>query len=231
MNRRRPCGEMMSSDHVACVFIIDAIPDDELHFVVRAQAIEVAPIHLLRLAAAGALHIENRYDLLGDACGAAMAAGFEQHRAAAIDQRLHERIDVLLQQRLAAGDLDERAVEAVDLLEHLIDRVLAALVKRVRRVAPRAAQVAGGEAHEDTRTPGVAGLALHRIEDLVNREQSFYYPVKEWATFASAPRVGIIRRAKVRGTACSTRRAGRSVREPISSTSSGSMPNTSIRSR
>ncbi len=41
-----------------------------------------------------------------------MAAGLEHHRAARGEQPLHQRIDVLLQQRLAAGDLDQRAADA-----------------------------------------------------------------------------------------------------------------------
>ena len=111
----------------------------------------------------------------GHARGAAMAAGFEQHGAAAIEQRLHQRIDVVLQQRLAAGDLDERTVEPLDLGKHLVERLLAPFVKGVRRVTPRAAQVAGGQAHEDARPAGVGGFALNRVEDLVNRQQSLYY--------------------------------------------------------
>ncbi len=47
----------------------------------------------------------------------AMAASFDEHGLAAIEQRLHQRIDVLLQQRLAAGDLDHVAAVALDLVE------------------------------------------------------------------------------------------------------------------
>ena len=43
------------------------------------------------------------------------------------------------------------------------------------RVAPPAAQVAGGEPDEHARLPGVARLALHRVEDFVDGYQSFYY--------------------------------------------------------
>ena len=51
--------------------------------------------------------------------GAAVAAGFEQHRPSAIEQRLHQRIHVLLQQRLTAGHLHERAAKCVDLGKHV----------------------------------------------------------------------------------------------------------------
>ena len=56
----------------------------------------------------------------GHAGGAAVTAGLEQHGLAALEQRLHQRIHVLLQQRLAAGDLDQRAVEPIDLAEHIV---------------------------------------------------------------------------------------------------------------
>ena len=45
-------------------------------------------------------------------------------------QALHQRVDVLLQQRLAAGDLDERAAVALPPRPDLVDRPLAALGRR-----------------------------------------------------------------------------------------------------
>ena len=94
---------------------------------------------------------------------------------AAVDERLHERIHLLLQQRLAAGDLDEGTVRAVDLRKHLVQRLLAPLVEGVRRVTPRAAQVAGGQPDKDARPAGVGRLPLNRVEDFVDRQQSSYY--------------------------------------------------------
>src|SRR5712691_7115535 len=41
MNRGRPMREIMPADHVARVLVVLAILDDELHFVVRPQSIEV----------------------------------------------------------------------------------------------------------------------------------------------------------------------------------------------
>src|SRR6185503_12775094 len=45
--------------------------------------------------------------------------------------------------------------------------------------APRAAEIARGEPDEHARLPGVARLALHRIEDFVNGYQSPYYRREE----------------------------------------------------
>ncbi len=87
-----------------------------------------------------------------------------------VEQPLHQRIDVGLQQRLAAGHLDDRAAARLDIGHHLVHAHLAALVEGVRRVAPAAAQVAGRQAHEDARPAGVGRLALDRVEDLVDRE-------------------------------------------------------------
>src|SRR5882672_11221272 len=101
-----------------------------------------------------------------------MAAGFEEDRPSTFEQPLHQRIHVLLQQRLAAGDLDERAGERLHLLQNLFEGTFGALVERVRRVTPRAPEIARGEADEDTRAPGVARLALDRVEDLVDSQHA-----------------------------------------------------------
>ena len=59
-------GEIAIADDVARVLVVGAVLDDELHLVVRPQAIEVRPVHPVRFAAAGTLHVENR-DHLGPA--------------------------------------------------------------------------------------------------------------------------------------------------------------------
>ena len=231
--------EVVARDDVARVLVVLAILDDELHLVVRAQPVEVAPVVPLGLAAARALHVENGDDLGGHALGAAVSAGLEQHRAAALEQRLHQRVHVLLQQRLAAGDLDERTVVPLDLGEHCRQRTLVAFVERVRRVAPRAAQVARGEPDEDARPARVGRLALDRVENLVNRQQSLLLSTTTEASGSgpgcmsveSARRAGTTRPARARGTACSTRPRARRGRAPPASTSCGSTPSTSIRSR
>ena len=100
---------------------------------------------------------------------AAMAAGLDQHGLPGIEQALHQRIHIGLQQRLAAGHFDGLAAARLDVGHDLVHAHLAALVEGVGRVAPAAAQVAGGQAHEDARPAGIGRLALDRMEDLVNR--------------------------------------------------------------
>src|SRR5437764_1257973 len=112
MNRGHPRRDLMLGDHVARVFIVRAILDHELHLIVRPQAIEIAPVVLPRLAAAWTLDVEDRDDALGHARRAAVPAGLEQHGASAPEQRIHERVHLFLQQRLAARDFDELAFYA-----------------------------------------------------------------------------------------------------------------------
>ena len=77
--------------------------------------------------------------------------------------------------RGSLDDLDLLEVERVprvgaDVPHDLIHRHPASFVKRVRRVAPRTTQVAGGQADEDAGTPGVRRFSLNRMENLVDRQ-------------------------------------------------------------
>jgi len=80
----------------------------------------------------------------GTLSSADVPAGFDQHFAAGVEQPLHQRVHVRLQQRFAAGDLDERALVAEHLRHHVVDGHLPSTRERIRRVAPAAAQIAGG---------------------------------------------------------------------------------------
>ena len=61
------------------------------------------------------------------------------------------------------------AAARLDVGNDVVHAHLAAFVEGVGRVAPAAAQVAGGQAHEHARPAGMGRLALDRMEDLVNR--------------------------------------------------------------
>src|ERR1700694_1016730 len=73
----------------------------------------------------------------------------------------------LLQQRLAAGDFDEAAAEALDLGDDFADLHLAPFVKGVLGIAPRAPQIASGEPDEHAGASGPGRFALDAVEDLV----------------------------------------------------------------
>ncbi len=59
---RRPCRAGRGAQDVARVLVVGAVLDDELHFVVGVQAIEVLPVHPVRLSAARALHVHDLDD-------------------------------------------------------------------------------------------------------------------------------------------------------------------------
>ena len=82
------------------------------------------------------------------------AAGLEQDGAAGVGQAGHEREDLGLQERLAAGDLDEAVAQGHGPVDDLVERQGLALLEGVRRVAVAAPQVAGGQPDEDAGESG-----------------------------------------------------------------------------
>ena len=97
-----------------------------------------------------------------------MAAGFEKDRASPLDQPLHERVDVRLEQGLAPGNLDQIASERQDLANHVVNGTGAPPGECVRRIAPRTAQVTAGEPDEYARPPCEGRFTLDRMEDLAD---------------------------------------------------------------
>ena len=59
----------------------------------------------------GRFQIHDAMDARIDAGDIVRAAGFDEDRVAGIGEHRHERQDIFLQKRFAAGDLDERAIE------------------------------------------------------------------------------------------------------------------------
>ena len=162
-------GKVLAPDDLLREFIVAPIGDHEFHLVPFREVREVAPVVLVRLAGARALHVHDADDARRHVGDAAMPAGLDQHGLPGIEQALHQRIHVGLQQWLAAGHLDGLAAARLDVRDDVVNAHLAALVEGVRRVAPAAAQVAGGQANEDARPARIGRLALDRMEDLVNR--------------------------------------------------------------
>src|SRR5215208_2317382 len=239
MNRRGAANELVACDDIAGKLVVAAILDDELDLVLRTQALEIFPVVLRDLAAARTLHIEDRHDVRRHTFRAAMAAGLEQHRLATVEQTLHKEVHLFLQQRLAAGDLDQRAAVSIDLIDDIVQGTLAALVKGIRRIAPATAQIAGGETHEHTRPSGVCGLSLHRMEDFVDGEHSRSVRLQPdwqlvivltWAC-ASERRAGTTPPGRANGTGSSIRQPAPSAPGPPISTNCASTRNISTRSK
>ena len=171
----RAIGEAVSCDDVFRELVVGAILYDELDFIVRREPIEIAPVVLAGFAAAGAFDVDDLHDGGRHARDRPMPAGLEHHGPTLREQPVHQRIHIVLQQRLAAGDLDERAAVPLDLSQNFVDRHLPPLVERVRRVAPRAPQIAGRETDEHARLPRARRFALNRMEDLVHRQHKLLF--------------------------------------------------------
>src|SRR5690606_14134586 len=78
---------------------------------------------------------------------------------------------VAVDERLAAGDLDERRADLRDAVEDLLERHALAAVERVLGVAPHAAQRAAGQPHERAGQPRPGALALDGVDDLRDAEE------------------------------------------------------------
>ena len=73
--------------------------------------VEVRPVVAGFFAAVRALQVHHDHDARIDPAHVVRAAGFEQDRLPRVRQLHHQRVDLGLQQRFAAGHLDEWAVE------------------------------------------------------------------------------------------------------------------------
>ena len=163
--------EIVRADLLARPLVIFARTDDELHFVALREMRDVAPQIARAFAAAGRFQIHDAMHARIDRRDVVRAAGFDEHGAAGVAERGHQREHVFLQQRLAAGDLDERAVEREHLGEHLGHGAFVAFVKGVFGVAVGAAQVAESQPHEDAAPARPGALALDGLVDFVDRQR------------------------------------------------------------
>ena len=111
------------------------------------------------------------------------AAGLDEHGEAVIAKLLHQRQGIFLEQRLAAGQFDERKFgtrgtrpsgewfgQLADFFQNFRERLFFALGEGVGGVAVGAAQVAGGEPDEDARQAGEGAFALEAQIDFVDDE-------------------------------------------------------------
>ena len=96
------------------------------------------------------------------------SARFEQNSVARVAQDRHQWEHMFLQERFAAGDLDQRTVKFFDSIGNFAQRHLLAFVKRVFGVAIIAAQIAESEPDKDTAFSGPGALALDRLVNLVD---------------------------------------------------------------
>src|SRR5206468_4669425 len=170
------------------VLVVAAVLDHELHLVVAGEALEIAPVVPAGFAAPGTLHVDNLHHLGRDPRDRPVAPGFEHHRPAAREQPLHQRIHLFLEQRFAAGDLHQPAAVSIHRVHDIVHRQLSAFMERIWGIAPRAAEIAGGEADEDAGLAGPRRLALNRIEDFVDRQHLNGSGLSAWAFGSGGPK-------------------------------------------
>ena len=175
---------------------------------------------LFRLAACGAFHIDDSDDAAGDVFNAAVSTSFQQNRVPLADEPLHQGIHVRLQQGLAAGHLNHVAAQLTHAPQNILHAHSAAFMKRIRRVAPRTAEIAGRQPDKHTWPSRMGGFPLNRVEDLVDRQHSpglrsqslyaprrtIYFTISEWRPranprFTRSPRE---RRARMPGVSWTT---------------------------
>jgi dihydrofolate reductase len=161
----------LALDDAARPLVVRPVGDHELQLVERTEEREVRPQVALGLTAARALHVDDAVAALVDARDVQRAARLDEHGQAGVAEAGHEGQHRGLEQRLAAGHQD--VVEAVraHLVDHLTDGAALAAAEGELRVAPHAAKVAAGGAHEHERDADERALALHAGVDLGEKER------------------------------------------------------------
>ena len=99
----------------------------------------------------------------------------DEDRAASITELAEQREDARLEQRLAPRELDERGSEREGIAKNVAARHPRSFVERLRGIAPRAAKVAPGQAHEGARHADERRFALHASIDLVDDERVLFH--------------------------------------------------------
>ena len=125
----------------------------------------------------GTFHVDNFDHFAGQDAHKALATRFDHYGESAASSFSRQRRSFRLEQRFAAGDLDERnasrpvARERTNFFENFFERKSRSAVERIRSVAPSAAEIASGQAHEDTRQTRAGAFSLDGFEDFGDDHQ------------------------------------------------------------
>src|SRR5438132_14382637 len=118
------------------------------------SCLQIFELESIGLARVGAFHVNNFDYTRGNMLQWPFPTGFQQNLVAGVQEMSHQWDDLaLLEHRFATRDFDQSAAgtELFNLTADLLDGHLAAAIKTVFTVAPRATQVAAGQANEDAR--------------------------------------------------------------------------------
>jgi hypothetical protein len=161
-------------------FVVLNGADDELHFISRHEVRNVLPTIARDFATAWALEIHDAAHARIDRRDVMRAAGFEEHGEAVVAKLLHQRERIWLEQRLTAGEFDEREPGIANLKRlskpaHFRQRtgqqLFAPLGERIRRIAVGTAEVARGEPDKHARQPGKGAFPLQAQVDFVDDQR------------------------------------------------------------
>src|SRR5438874_6579841 len=133
--------------------------------------LNVRPQIPLAFAAAGSFQVHDAMHPQIDLRNIVCAACFQQHCFSGISQRTDQWKNIFLQERLAAGDFDQRTIEFQNFSRNLGQRFLFAFVKGIGGVAISAAQVAEGQPHKHAWKSRPSAFTLNRVIDLVNSQR------------------------------------------------------------
>ena len=132
--------------------------------------IDVRPKVFFHFAAPWRFQIHNPVHARIDVRNVVRTAGLEKNGVPGVRQHRHQQQNIFLQKRLAAGDLNQRTIEATDKIDNRIQCLLFPFVERVFRVAIIAAQIAKSQPDESTALSRPRALPLDRLVNLVNRQ-------------------------------------------------------------
>ena len=172
--RRRRSSSPRRRTTSARPLVVGAIGDHELELVVRRQALEVRPAVRAPLRCPGHFRSTTRDHGVGHRRWR-RAAGLEQHLVPRSSSSRISGSTSPLQQRLAAGDLDQRHANAATRRPR--PRGSGAIFPaagRRRRCRTSGSADRSGEAHEDARAADMGRLALDGVVDLVDRQHRRY---------------------------------------------------------
>ncbi len=146
--------QAMPVGEVAGKFIVGATAQHKLNLVVRRQGLEIFGVEGVGLSRIWTLHVHDLDDFGGNPLQWPLSAGFEEHSIFSFQKLAHQRQQFpLLEHGFAAGDFHQPAVgtKLLHFVPHLLGSHFPSALKRVLTVAPRAAEIAAGEADEDAR--------------------------------------------------------------------------------
>src|SRR5579859_147543 len=155
--------EFMPPAELNCEIVIGAAAEHKLDFIPMRECIQIFDSEGSTFTRLRTLYIDNLDDRRRNVVQRPFATGFKQDRITFVEQSLHERHEfAFLEHGLSAGDFDEpaRGTQARNFTQDFSRRHLVATLKSVLAVAPGAAQVTSGQAHEDARETRVGRLTL-----------------------------------------------------------------------